>query len=757
MRVLRPPTHPRESVVRQNPSFQPARARGGDRADDRSRVRTVGVLAHVDAGKTTVTERILYLTGAVHAQGEVHDGTTVTDFDPEEHRRGVTIFATAVTCPWAGHRITLIDTPGHVDFSVEVERSLRVLDGVVVVLDGVAGVEPQTEAVWRLADVHRLPRIVLVNKLDRPGADLDAAVASLRRELGAVPLVVQVPIGREAGFVGVVDLVAMRAVTWVDADPGDRADVGDPGEPGGAAGGMRVGPVPVELAAVAWRARRELEEAVAERHAHALEAFATTATATATTGTAGRAVPDDVLAAAVRDLVCAGEAVAVLGGAAYRNRGIEPLLDAVCAYLPSPVEVGAVSGTWQGRRVERAPDPAEPLAALVFKVVSAPTGRLTFVRVYSGTLEKGATVMDALQGRVERAGRILQVQADRHTEVARAVAGDIVALVGLKGARTGTTLCVPSAPVLLTPPGVPAAVLSVAVEPQRRVDSDRLAQALSRLLDDDPSLTVRTDPQTGQTLLSGLGELHLEVTVTRLERDHGVRVTVGRPQVAYRQTVEVGVRGVTYRHVKQDGGAGQFAVVTLDVEPWPDAPDGAEGFAFESTVVGGAVPREYVRAVEAGCRDALQDGPLGGHPVTGLRVRLTDGAVHVKDSSEPAFRVAGRLGLAQALRRCRMRLLEPVTRVTVTVPPASLGGVLGDLASRRGRILASPDEGTGGDGAGSGSGSGSVRVTADVPLQELFGYATALRSRTSGRGTVTTRPAGYDVVPDAVSGRVLGP
>ena len=529
---------------------------------------------------------------------------------------------------------------------------------------------------------------------------------------------------------------------------------------------MRVGPVPVELAALAWRARRALEEAVAERHAQAFEAFVAAPAAGASTvgarGPAGRAVPDDVLAAAVRDLVCRGDGVVVLGGAAYRNRGIEPLLDAVCAYLPSPVEVGAASGTWQGRRVERAPDPAGPVSALVFKVVSTPSGRLTFVRVYSGTLEKGARVMDAVQGRVERVGRILQVQADRHTEVTRAVAGDIVALVGLKGARTGTTLCAPSAPVLLTPPAVPAAVLSVAVEPHRRVDSDRLVQALSRLLDDDPSLTVRTDPQTGQTLLSGLGELHLEVTVTRLQRDHGVQVAVGRPQVAYRQTVEVGVRGVTYRHVKQDGGAGQFAVVTLDVEPWPDARDGAEGFAFESAVVGGAVPREYVRAVEAGCRDALQDGPLGGYPVTGLRVRLTDGAVHVKDSSEPAFRVAGRLGLAQALRRCRMRLLEPVTRVSVTVPEASLGAVLGDLASRRGRILASPGDGEAMAGSGavadgsSRAGAGTARVTADVPLQELFGYATVLRSRTSGRGSVRTRLAGYAAVPDDVSRRVLG-
>ena len=731
--------------MRQNQPRRPARLR----TDEPRRVRTVGVLAHVDAGKTTVTERILYLTGATHARGEVHDGTTVTDFDPEERRRGLTIFATAVTCTWAGHRITFIDTPGHVDFSVEVERSLRVLDGVIVVLDGVAGVEPQTEAVWRLADGYRLPRVVFVNKLDRSGADLDAAVASLRRDLGAVPFVVQMPIGREESFVGVVDLVGMQALTWPDVDA--CPDTG-PGTVRAGAGGMQVGPVPAELVEVAWQARRALEEAVAERHPQAFEAFI--AASPAGSGdprpAAGRSLPDDVLVAALRDLVRSGEGVVVLAGAAYRNRGIEPLLDAVCAYLPSPVDVAAVSGTWHGRRVERGPDPAQPLAALVFKVVSTATGRLTFVRVYSGTVEKGAGVMDADTGRSERIGRILRVQADRHTEVPFAVAGDIVALIGVKGARTGTTLCAPSAPVLLAPPTVPAAVLSVAVEPRRPVDADRLVQALGRLLDDDPSLSVRTDAQTGQTLLSGLGELHLEVTVNRLQRDHGVEVAVGRPQVAYRQTVEVGVHGVTYRHVKQDGGAGQFAVVTLDVEPWPDAPEGAEGFAFEAAVVGGAVPREYVRAVEAGCRDALADGPLGGYPVTGVRVRLIDGATHVKDSSELAFRIAGRSATVQALRRCRMRLLEPVTRVTVTVPAASLGTVLGDLAARRGRIL-----GSAGDAA-AGVGAAMVRVSAEVPLAELFGHATVLRSRTSGRGTVTTRPAGYAVVPHDVARAVLG-
>ncbi|MFE9925183.1 elongation factor G [Streptomyces sp. NPDC005774] len=686
-------------------------------------VRNLGILAHVDAGKTTVTERILYATGTTHKRGEVHDGTTVTDFDPQERDRGITIFAAAVSCAWDGHRINLIDTPGHVDFADEVERSLRVLDGAVAVFDAVAGVEPQSESVWRQADRHGVPRIAFVNKMDRAGAELDAAVASIRERLHPVPLVVQLPIGVEDAFIGVVDLVRLRALTWT-------------GDGVAAAAAAHEGPVPDDLREEANRRRRLLEEAVAELHPGALEEFCAT-------GSLGIGT----LAAALRDLTRSGEGVVVLCGSAYRNRGVEPLLDAVIAYLPSPLDVPPVRGTHDGDdgdddgdgdERERVADPAVPLAALAFKVNATATGRLTYLRLYSGTIEKGDTVWDATAGRTERIGRILRVQADRHAPLDRAVAGDIVAVVGLKSARAGSTLCAPSAPLVLEPPGVAEPVVSVALEALRGTDTGRLASALARLVEEDPSLVARTDAETGQTVLSGMGELHLEVAVEKIRLDHGLGVNVGRPRVSYRETVGRGVSGFVYRHVKQDGGAGQFAHVVLDVEPLgtPDSGSGSGfGFEFRSAVVGGRVPREYVRAVEAGCRDALAEGPLGGHPVTGLRVTLTDGATHVKDSSDTAFRTAGRFGLRDALRACAMVVLEPVVEVTVTVPEDAVGGVLGDLAARRGRVT------------GSATRPGGTVVTATVPLAELFGYATRLRSRTQGRGTFTTRPTGYAPAP----------
>ncbi|MEV4530844.1 elongation factor G [Streptosporangium sp. NPDC049304] len=711
--------------------------------DSLTGVRNLGILAHVDAGKTTVTERILYVTGATYKRGEVHEGTTVTDFDSQERDRGITIFAAAVSCVWNDHRIHLIDTPGHVDFSDEVERSLRVLDGAIAVFDAVAGVEPQSESVWRQADRHGVPRIAFVNKLDRSGADLDAAVASIRERLRVVPLVVQLPIGREDGFTGVVDLVRMRSLVWA-----------------GGRDTFEEGPVPDVLREEANRRRRLLEEAVAELHPVAFEEFCAESEISAPT-----------LDAALRDLTRTGEGVVVLCGSAYRDRGIEPLLDAVVAYLPSPLDVPPVRGTRggsldgsrngapddnrnglsdgsrDGAVLERAADPAAPFAALVFKVNSTATGRLSYLRVYSGTIRKGDTVLDAGARRTERIGRILHVQADRNTEVDLATAGDIVAVVGLKAARTGATLCAPEAPLVLEPPTVADPVVSVAVEARRSVDTGRLASALARLVEEDPSLVVRTDPETGQTLLSGMGELHLEVAVEKIRRTRGLDVGVGRPQVAYRETVGRGVSGLLYRHVKQDGGAGQFAHVVLDVEPLEDLADtvgagagdsGAAGFVFRSTVVGGRVPREYVRAVEAGCRDALAEGPLGGHPVTGLLVTLTDGATHPKDSSDMAFRAAGRFALREALRASAMVLLEPVVEVTVTVPDDAAGGVLGDLSARRGRV------------SGSTARAGTVVITATVPLAELFGYATRLRSRTQGRGTFTTRATGYAPAPSTL-------
>jgi elongation factor G len=668
---------------------------------DLKTIRNLGILAHVDAGKTTTTERILFATGATYKQGEVHYGTTVTDFDEQERDRGITIFAAAVSVTWDGHRINLIDTPGHVDFADEVERSLRVLDGAIAVFDGVAGVEPQTESVWRQADRYGVPRIAFVNKLDRTGADLDAAVASIRNRLHVTPLVVQLPIGREAGFRGVVDLVQMREVTWDDATSAS-VEVNDNAE--------------------ADRRRSQLEEAVAELHIGALEEFVER----------GR-LSDATLSVALRELTLQNAAVVVLCGSAYRNKGIEPLLDAIVAYLPSPLDVPAVHGDWDGTGQERPADPDGPFVALVFKVHAAGTGRLTYLRVYCGTIAKGAVLMDAGTRRTERIGRILRIQADRHTELDHACAGDVVAVVGLKNIRTGATLCAPEAPLVLEPASVATPVVSVAVEARARTDTDKLANALARLVEEDPSLAVRNDPETGQTVLSGMGELHLEVAVEKVRRANGLEVNVGRPQVAYRETVVRGVTGLLYRHVKQEGGAGQYAHVVIDVAPLADGV-----FAFESTVVGGRVPKEYVRAVEAGCRDALAQGPLGGHPVTGVRVTLADGATHPKDSSELAFRSAGRLALQQALREAEMVLLEPVVEATATVPDDVVGGVLGDLAARRARVTGSTMRG------------GTIVVTATVPLVEMFGYATRLRSRTQGRGTFTTRPVGYAPVPSGV-------
>ena len=657
-----------------------------------SLVRNLGILAHVDAGKTTVTERVLFLTGAVHKRGEVHDGTTVTDFDPQERDRGITIFAAAVSCEWDGHRLNLIDTPGHVDFSAEVERSLRVLDGAVAVFDAVAGVEPQSESVWRLADRYGVPRIAFVNKMDRTGADLSAAVASIRERLHPVPLAVQMPIGSEAEFAGVVDLVGMRALTWVG-------------------GSMLETAVPDTLLDEAVRRRRVLEEAVAERSAAALEEFVERSQLSAET-----------LRAALRELTASGEVVVVLCGAAYKDRGVEPLLDAVVSYLPSPLDrTGA--------------DPQEPLAALVFKVHSTGTGRLTFVRVYSGTLRKGDSVLDVGAGRMERVGRILRVQADRHSEVEVAVAGDIVALVGPKYAVTGATLAAPGAETLLEAPSTSEPVVSVAVEAEQNADTGRLAAALARAVEEDPSLAVRTDAETGQTLLSGLGELHLEVAVEKIRREKGIAVSVGRPQVALREAVVSGVSGFVYRHAKQEGGSGQFAHVVLDVRPLSGTGAvGETGFTFSSEVTGGRVPREYIRAVEAGCRDALASGPLGGHPVTGLHVTLVDGATHVKDSSELAFRTAGALGLRAALRASTLTLLEPVAELTCNSLEDRFVVLFGDLAAWRGLLTYST------------SSAGAAVVTATVPLAEVFGYATRLRSRTQGRGVFTMRAAGYVAV-----------
>nr|BFD96519.1 elongation factor G [Kitasatospora sp. Xyl93] len=661
-------------------------------------VRNLGILAHVGAGQTTVTERILHLTGLglARERGEAGEGITVTDCRPHEREPGITAFAAAVSCHWAGYRITLIDTPGHVDFAGEVERCLRVLDGAIVVFDAVAGVEPQSESVWRQAERHGVPRIAFVNKLDRAGADLDTAVADIRRRLHPHPLAVQLPIGAEDSFTGVVDLVHLRALTW--HDDGTAAQ----------------GPVPAHLHTATARRRRALEEAVAELHPRALEEYCATA-----------ALTTDTLTTALRDLTRTGEAVVVLCGSAYRNRGIEPLLDAAVAYLPSPLDIPP---TYSADRTQhRRADPRQPLTALAFRVTAAPTARLTHLRLYAGTLRTGDTVLDTATGRRERVARILTVH---HAETDHALPGDIVAVAGPRHTRVGATLCDPEHPITLEAPAHTEPVVTVTVEARAAADTDKLAAALARLTEEDPSLRVATDPDTGRRTLSGLGELHLDAAVDKIRRDSGVEAVTGRPRVALREALTEGVTGFVHRHTEPNGATARFTRLVLDVHPLP--PGTEEDFTFTSTAP--RLPREYVQAVEAGCRDALTHGPLAGHPVTGVAVTLTDGATHPQDSSGPALRTAARLGLREALRASRTHLLEPLAEVDVTVPQDALGTVLSDLAARRGHIR-STDPGA------------TAKATALVPLAELFGYATRLRSRTQGRGTFTTRPAGYAPAP----------
>ncbi len=671
--------------------------------DSRIRLhRNVGVLAHVDAGKTTLTERLLLLTGRTHRAGEVHDGTTVTDFDRQERSRGITIWSAAVSCAWRGHELTVVDTPGHVDFAVEVERSLRVLDGAVVVLDGVAGVEPQTEAVWRQADRYRVPRVVLVNKLDRAGSDLDRSVQSLRSRLGVDAVSVHLPVRRDGRLIGLVDLVDQRMLTWVDDELGTA-------------------PIPSPLAREAGQRRRVLVEQVAALHEHAFDVVS-----------AGGDLDAVTLRAVLRDLVLAREVVVVLAGAAYRGIGVEPVLDAIVDLLPSPLDAGPAQGWWREVPQPVAPKAEGPLVALAFKVDHAGTGRLVHLRVYSGILRPGERVLDTATGRFERIGRLVRVHADRLTDVDDAVAGEVVGAVGLKGVGTGDTLCSPVHPVVLDPARFAEPVVAVAVEPVSRTDTDRLDAALARLADADPTLRVSTDAETGQTLLAGSGELHLDVNVERLREAFGVAVRIGRPRVALRETITGSATGLVHRHVKQDGGAGQFAHIVLDVEP---AGSWDVDLEFASSVTGGRVPAEFVAAVEAGCREALSAGPLGER-VVGVRVRIMDGATHVRDSSELAFRTAGRVGMQRALALCGPVLLEPVSQVRVEVAEDCLGAVLGDVGARRGRVLGcEPAPG------------GAVVVSALVPLAQLFGYATALRGRTQGRGTHTARPHGYDLAP----------
>ncbi|RMG90481.1 MAG: elongation factor G [Candidatus Dadabacteria bacterium] len=679
------------------------------------RYRNIGIAAHIDAGKTTTTERILYYTGVSHRLGEVHEGTAVMDWMEQEQERGITITAAATTCFWLGHRINIIDTPGHVDFTIEVERSLRVLDGVVAVFCAVGGVEPQSETVWRQADRYRVPRIAFVNKMDRPGADFHRVVGELRERLGANPIPVQIPLGREEGFRGVVDLVGWRARIWDDESLGERyEDL----------------PIPEEILPEARRMRERMLEALADVDEEVLSAYV-----------AGAELGEEAIRAALRRACLGLKGVPVLCGAAFRNKGVQLLLDAIVEYLPSPVDVPPYEGSdpRTGERVVRRASDDEPFAALAFKVMTDPyVGQLTFFRVYSGQMRAGGYVYNPRLGKKERIGRILEMHANERREIDGVAAGDIAAAVGLRNSATGDTLCDPAAPVVLEAIEVPTPVISVAVEPKSQADQEKLGVALAKIAAEDPSFRVRVDEETGQTILSGMGELHLEVIVDRLMREFQVEANVGRPMVAYREAFRGPARGEG-RFVRQTGGRGQYGHVVLEVEPL----EPEEGFRFENRSVGGVVPREYVPAVEKGVSEALDRGFRAGYPVVGVRVALVDGSYHPVDSSEIAFKIAASQALRDAAERAGIRILEPVMAVEVVAPEEFLGDVIADLNARRGRILEMDQRG------------GARLVRAAVPLAEMFGYATALRSRTQGRATFTMQFSHYQEAPAKVAEQVV--
>jgi elongation factor G len=668
-------------------------------------------MAHIDAGKTTTTERILYYTGRTHRIGEVHEGAATMDWMAQEQERGITITSAATTSYWRDHRINIIDTPGHVDFTVEVERSLRVLDGAVAVFDAVAGVEPQSETVWRQADRYGVPRIAFVNKMDRTGADFDAAVASMLDRLGANAVPIQLPIGSEADFKGVVDLVRMQAVTWVD-DLGTKMETGD---------------IPAEYEDTAQAAREKLVEAVSETDEAIMEAYLE-----------GEDIPVEGLVAGIRAAVLAGQMNPVLCGSAFKNKGVQPLLDAVVDYLPSPLDVPPAEGVKPGTDdVEvREADASKPFAALAFKVMSDPyVGRLTYLRVYSGSLASGAGVINATKDRKERIGRLLMMHANHREDVDKVMAGDIVAAVGLKSTTTGDTLCDPGTPIVLERMTFPEPVIDVAIEPRTKADQEKLSTALQRLSDEDPTFRVRTDEETGQTLIAGMGELHLEIIVDRLMREFSVDANVGQPQVAYRETVRKPVQKVEGRFVRQTGGRGQFGHVYIDMEP----NEPGAGYLFESKIVGGAIPREFVPAVDQGIQEALEGGILAGYPMVDIKVALVDGSYHEVDSSEIAFKIAGSMAAKEAAKRGQPKLLEPLMAVEVVVPKEFVGAVVGDLNGRRGQIAQIEQRGN------------SEVVTAHVPLSEMFGYATAVRSLSQGRATFTMQFDRYHEVPASIS------
>ncbi len=688
---------------------------------DLSRVRNIGIMAHIDAGKTTTTERILFYTGINYKIGEVHEGAATMDWMEQEQERGITITSAATTVHWKDHQINIIDTPGHVDFTVEVERNLRVLDGAVAVFDGVAGVEPQSETVWRQADRYQVPRMCFVNKLDRTGAEFHRCVEMIENRLAATPLVLQLPIGTEADFVGVVDLVQMRALTWRgETVKGEDYTVED---------------IPATHVEAAREWRDRLFETIAEADDEMMELYLE-----------GKEPEVDAMQAAIRRATIANKLTPVLCGTAFKNKGVQPLLDAIVSYLPSPADVPAIEGHAVDNEetvVVRKPSDNEPFSALAFKIMADPhLGKLTYIRVYSGRLETGTQVLNPTKGRRERIGKIYRMHANKREEISSIGAGQIVAVMGLKDTTTGETLSDQSNPVVLESMTFPAPVIHIAIEPKSKGDQDKLSTAIQRLSDEDPTFTVRTDEETGQTIIAGMGELHLEVLVDRMKREFRVEANVGKPQVAYRETIKRAVPGVSYTHKKQTGGSGQFAKVVIDVEP--TGGDGDGGYEFVDAIRGGRVPREYIPAVDEGAQEAMEFGVLAGYPMVDVKVTLQDGQYHDVDSSELAFKIAGSMAFKEAARKAQPVLLEPMMSVEVTTPDDYMGDVIGDLNSRRGHIQAM-DEAAG----------GARLVKALVPLSEMFGYVGDLRSKTSGRAVYSMQFDSYAEVPTTVADEII--
>jgi len=681
------------------------------------KTRNIGIMAHIDAGKTTTTERILYYTGRTHKIGETHEGAAQMDWMEQEQERGITITSAATACEWNGHRINIIDTPGHVDFTVEVERSLRVLDGAIAVFDSVAGVEPQSETVWRQADKYHVPRIAFVNKMDRIGADFGRAVQTMVDRLGANAVPVQLPIGAEADLVGIIDLIAMKAIIYKD-DLGKEYDVVD---------------IPDEHRARADEAREALIDAVTHFDDELAEAYLEHGD-----------VEVDPLKAAIRKAVLAIEMTPVFCGSAFKNKGVQPLLDAVVDYLPSPLDIPPVEGVVErksGEVIEETREASDdaPFAALAFKIAADPfVGKLTYFRVYSGTLEAGSRILNVSTGRTERVGRILEMHANDRKDLDKVYAGNIAAAVGIKQIVTGDTLAAPDAPIKLEQIEFPEPVIKVAVEPKTKSDQEKMSIALGRLAEEDPTFQVQTNEETGQTEISGMGELHLEVLVDRMRREFHVEANVGKPQVSYRETIRGTAEKVEGKFVRQTGGSGQYGVVYINIEPAP-----GEGFDFVSKIKGGAIPTEFIPAVEKGMEEAMETGVKAGYPMVDIRVTLTDGKYHETDSSEIAFKVAGSLALKEAARRAKPVLLEPIFGVEVVTPEDFLGDVIGDLSRRRGRVEGQERRGN------------ALAVTAKVPLSEMFGYATDLRSNTQGRATYTMQFDSYDEVPPNIAEKVV--